>query len=341
MMQQQQNPMRGGADGVLKPMATIESQHEDMIHDCQFDYYSKKLATCSSDRTIKIFDVTGDLYHNSATLTGHEGPIWQIGWAHPKFGVLLASCSYDGSVIIHREGPPGNWVRAFEHKFHESSVNSVSWAPHEFGLVLACASSDGRVSILEHKNGSWGFKFFQNDSMGCNSVSWAPYSSSYSHAESDGSLIRRLATGSCDNLVRIWRSCDGGGEDGSWNEEKKVDENPHSNWVRDVAFAPNGAIPYTLFASCSEDCSVYIWKPKADSGAPPSRSSAVTWEPTLLKVFDAPVWRVSWSITGSVLSISTGDHNVSLWKQSVTGAWMQISSLDEQSGADLGGAAPM
>lgn len=136
-------------------MVEIESQHEDMIHDCQFDYYAKKLATCSSDRTIKIFDVTGDIYYNSSTLQGHEGPIWQVSWAHPKFGVLLASCSYDGSVLIHREAAPNNWVKAYEHNFHNSSVNSISWAPHEYGLILACASSDGKVSILEHKNNQW------------------------------------------------------------------------------------------------------------------------------------------------------------------------------------------
>lgn len=137
------------------PIATIDSQHEDMIHDCQFDYYSKKLATCSSDRTIKIFDVAGDVYHNCATLSGHEGPIWQIAWAHPKFGSILASCSYDGTVIIHRESPQNSWVKAYEHEFHESSVNSIAWASHEFGLMLACASSDGRVSILDHRNGTW------------------------------------------------------------------------------------------------------------------------------------------------------------------------------------------
>lgn len=314
------------------PVASIESLHEDMIHDCQFDYYSKKLATCSSDRTIKIFDVSGDIYHNSATLTGHEGPIWQIAWAHPKFGVLLASCSYDASVIIHREAPQNNWVRAHEHKFHDSSVNSISWASHEFGLVLACASSDGRVSILEHKNNSWSVEYFHNDALGCNSVSWAPYSSSSSHAEADGSLIRRLVTGSCDNVVRIWRSCEGAGEDGSWVEEATscglMGKTPHKDWVRDVAFAPNGAIPYMLFASCSEDRCVYIWKNKETAPGAPA-----VWEPTLLKEFDAPVWRVSWSITGSVLSVSTGDHQVSLWKQSVDESWMQISAIEEDNNA--------
>lgn len=136
-------------------ITSIDSQHDDMIHDCQFDYYSKKLATCSSDRTIKIFDVSGDIYHNSATITGHEGPVWQVSWAHPKFGVLLASCSYDGSVAVHREAPQNNWMKVIDHKFHDSSVNSIAWSPHELGLMLACASSDGKVSILEHKNGSW------------------------------------------------------------------------------------------------------------------------------------------------------------------------------------------
>ena len=28
----------------------------------------------------------------------HEGPVWQVAWAHPKFGSILASCSYDRKV---------------------------------------------------------------------------------------------------------------------------------------------------------------------------------------------------------------------------------------------------
>jgi len=48
----------------------------DIIHDMQYDYYSRRLATCSSDRTVKIFDISGEIYHNCATLQGHEGPVW-------------------------------------------------------------------------------------------------------------------------------------------------------------------------------------------------------------------------------------------------------------------------
>jgi protein transport protein SEC13 len=135
--------------------ASIETSHEDMIHDLQYDYYAKKLATCSSDRTIKIFDISGEIYHNSATLLGHQGPVWQVAWAHPKFGTILASCSYDGSVILHREVSPNNWSTIYEYRYHKSSVNSVAWAPHEFGLILACCSSDGFFSIIEYKGDRW------------------------------------------------------------------------------------------------------------------------------------------------------------------------------------------
>ena len=50
---------------------------------------------------IKIFSIqTLSLLH---TLQGHEGPVWQVTWAHPKYGDLLASASYDGKVIIWKE----------------------------------------------------------------------------------------------------------------------------------------------------------------------------------------------------------------------------------------------
>ena len=56
----------------------------------------------------------------------------------------------------------------------------------------------------------------QNDSLGCNSVSWAPFSALGSLLE-NGRSIKRLVTGSCDNMVRIWRQQEQGA---SWEEER-------------------------------------------------------------------------------------------------------------------------
>lgn len=313
------------------PVVSVDTNHDDMIHDSQFDYYSKKLATCSSDRTIKIFDISGGengagkgVYHNSATITGHEGPVWQVAWAHPKFGVILASCSYDGSVHIHREASQGSWIRLYEHKVHDSSVNSISWAPHEYGLILACASSDGRVSILEYReeSASWACSFILNDALGCNSVSWAPFNALGSILEG-GRSMKRLVTGACDNTVRVWQTDGQASSGGSvqWREEALQGGGRHGDWVRDVAWAPNTGIPFNIIASCSEDRSVRIWKQSEVGGE---------WVPTLLHQFDAPVWRVSWSVTGNVLAVSAGDHTVTLWKQSVDETWVQVTSVEEQ-----------
>jgi protein transport protein SEC13 len=138
--------------------------------------------------------------------------VWQVSWAHPKFGTILASASYDSRVIIWRDSSTSpqqsTWIKLFEHTLHTSSVNSISWAPHSLGAILACASSDGKVSVLEFKDdGSWDTKVFNAHGMGCNAASWAP-------AITPGSLIstqpqasgniKKIATGGCDNLVKIW-----------------------------------------------------------------------------------------------------------------------------------------
>lgn len=40
-------------------------------HDAVLDYYGRRLATCSSDKTIKIFEVEGDSHRLVDTLKGY------------------------------------------------------------------------------------------------------------------------------------------------------------------------------------------------------------------------------------------------------------------------------
>ena len=39
---------------------SFDPGHRDVVHDVQFDYYGKKVATASSDRMVKIFEVVGN-----------------------------------------------------------------------------------------------------------------------------------------------------------------------------------------------------------------------------------------------------------------------------------------
>ena len=50
----------------------------------------------------------------------HEGPVWQVAWAHPMYGNILASCSYDRKVIIWKENA-GTWEKLYEYSNHDSS----------------------------------------------------------------------------------------------------------------------------------------------------------------------------------------------------------------------------
>lgn len=39
-------------------------------HDAVLDYYGRRLATCSSDKTIKIFEIDGESHRLTETLKG-------------------------------------------------------------------------------------------------------------------------------------------------------------------------------------------------------------------------------------------------------------------------------
>jgi protein transport protein SEC13 len=126
--------------------------------------------------------------------------------------------------------------------------------------------------------------------------------------------------------------------------------------VRDVAWAPNLGLPTQIIATCSEVRPLWRWPGHgADAVSRQDHTVMVwtreeggsSWAGKALPPFGAVVWRVrcaltpsfvrgtesvlcgSWSVTGSVLAVSTGDNMVSLWKESLDGDWRRISSMSE------------
>ncbi|KAJ2223595.1 GTPase-activating protein S13 [Coemansia sp. RSA 520] len=293
----------------------FDTQHEDMIHDAQLDYYGKRLATCSSDGSIRIFEVSNQQQKFVEALKSHTGPVWQVSWAHPKFGSVLASCSYDGTVLIWKETGSGFAV-IHKHDKHQASVNAIAWASHELGPVLLCGSSDGKISLVSFtETGTWEVQMIRSaHATGVNAVSWAPVI-----AANEPTNLKLFATGGCDNNVKIW----------AYSDETKTHDvvqtlSGHSDWVRDVAFAPNSGLPRTYLASCSQDKNVYIWTRDA-------QSESLDWKQQALEPFPDVVWRVSWSLSGNVLAVSCGDNRVTLWKENVKGEWECISEANESS----------
>jgi protein transport protein SEC13 len=94
----------------------------------------------------------------------------------------------------------------------------------------------------------------------------------------------------------------------------------HSDWIRDLAFAPNIGLPKTYLASCSQDKTVIVWS--RDVGED-------NFKPNVLGSFGDVVWRVSWSLAGNLLAVSCGDNKVTLWKEGLTGKWELVGDINE------------
>ncbi|KAF1356130.1 putative nuclear pore complex subunit [Delphinella strobiligena] len=298
------------------------SGHDDMIHDAVLDYYGRRLATCSSDKTIKIFEIEGDSHRLTETLKGHDGAVWCVSWAHPKYGTILASSSYDGKVFIWRE-QNNQWQRIYDFTLHTASVNLIAWSPPEPGCHLACASSDGHVSVITFADNTFAHTIFQAHGLGVNAVSWSPslapgQLTSAQSATSQTQPLRRFVTGGSDNLVKLWDF-----DPATQAYSSMCTLQGHSDWVRDVAWSPT-PLSKSYIASASQDRTVRIWTCPASANP----SDAASWTSTELK-FDAVVWRVSWSLSGNVLAVSGGDNRVSLWKESLKGGWDCVKTIEE------------
>ncbi|EJT45094.1 vesicle budding-related protein [Trichosporon asahii var. asahii CBS 8904] len=218
----------------------VETQHEDMIHDAQLDYYGKRLATGSSDKTIRIFNVVkGEAKGEPVVLKGSHG-------------LTLPSALF---LPRARGEVQDGWERIKEHTLHSASVNSIAWAPYELGPILACASSDGKISVLSFQNdGSTDAVIFNAHGSGANTISWAPSvlasSSGQNKAAQPGQQVvpqKRFVSGGSDNAIRIWTFDETAKK---WVEEEEI--KGHDNWVRDVAWGPNIGLPGQYIASASQ-----------------------------------------------------------------------------------------
>lgn len=175
------------------------------------------------------------------------------------------------------------------------------------------------MSILEFKDdGTWHTRSFDAHAIGCNAASWAPTTSPgslFDNSLQKDQMQRAFVTAGCDNLVKIWTFYP---EADEWKLTETFDG--HSDWVRDVAWAPNIGLPLTMIASASQDKHVYIWHKELDGD----------WKKTDIRPegFSDVAWRVSWSHSGNVLAISCGKNKVYLYKETLDG-WEMIREIEQ------------
>lgn len=152
----------------------LTSNHQDYIHHIAFDVYGRRMATCSGDRFVRVWDLTdsGD-WNLVGEWQAHRGNVTRIAWAHPEFGSVLGTCGTDSDAKIWEErthailGSPDSgatlpaaagatnpslasrWSVKTQLTEARKAVNCLEFAPRHWGLKLATGSADGSVRIYE------------------------------------------------------------------------------------------------------------------------------------------------------------------------------------------------
>ena len=88
-------------DGDNNNSQVITSMHMDYIHHVAFDVYGRRMATCSGDRFVRVWDLTdsGD-FKLCGEWQAHRGNVLYV---HPEFGSVLATCGSDSDAKIWEE----------------------------------------------------------------------------------------------------------------------------------------------------------------------------------------------------------------------------------------------
>ena len=165
----------------------LKHSHESVINDVQFDFYGKRIATVSHDRSMKIWDIDshGDWYM-SADCRFNNFVFTRLSWAHPEFGQIIVSCSFSVVCVWEEQECElrddfrcsTSWSVKFQISDSRFPIVDVKFAPQHLGLRFASVSQDGIIRVYEPSDASnltyWpllaSFDPFQGHELRC--LSW-------------------------------------------------------------------------------------------------------------------------------------------------------------------------
>lgn len=292
--------------------------HVGTLYDAQYDYYSQRLATASSDGVVRIW--SADQRKMLAELP-HQAAVLHVAWAPGKCpAVQLATGAADGRVAIWRQEAFDQWSM-----LHSLTVTgptaAIAFCPAEYGLILAAAGSEGRdIWFFTGKDGGRDCRGITETLAaapgGLVALSWAPAASPSTlaagpAAKSASKAPRRLVSAAARS-VRIWR------HEETWSMREELIQGPGPA-VRDVAWRPNLGIPSSSVAMCFEDGLVQIWSQDMEGQA---WNMQVSWS------VNDEAWRLAWSKAGCMLAVSYGMNSCQLFKEGLVSEWKEVCNLD-------------
>ncbi|KAJ2725981.1 Cytosolic iron-sulfur protein assembly protein [Coemansia sp. Benny D115] len=321
--------------------------HEDRVWQLSWDPSGTKLASCSGDKSVRIwaplqnsqFFTTNDR-QSSGTMEVDQQPIgssWScleaVDNAHkrtirsvafePTRGRGLATASFDGTTAIWEEedGVSGQHECVATLEGHENEAKCVAWSPS--GQLVATCGRDKSVWIWE-SNGEGDFdciSVLMEHTQDVKMVLWHP-------------VEDILVSFSYDDTIKVWRE-----EDDDWYAAKTI--KGHTSTVWGGAFSPDGR----YLASVSDDRSVRVWMQEGGGcfGRSDQEITCVAQVPE--SVHSRAIYSVSWDRASSseqnaqdseglgYLATGCGDNRVRVFRVSRRNdgsAMLNVDMLCEQ-----------
>lgn len=300
-----------------EPSKVLASGHMDYVQHVAFDIYGRRMATCSGDRFVRVWDLTDQ---GGWSLVGawqaHRGSVTMLSWGHPEFGNLLATSGADHEAKIWEERTNAStaasrWTAKTQLTEARKAVSCLEFAPRHFGLKLATGSADGCVRIYEAVDvmnlAQWPLGATLQcfgDGLGVTCLSW-----------STGRFEPpTLVVGGAHPIVYRYTE-----SSRQWTPILVLPP-PARGDVLDVAWAPNVGRRYHYIAT-AEGQQLRIFKlARGEEGDKLELESTQTLEVS-------NTWRCQWNVTGTVLA-SSGDRGiVRLWKSDFMGNFKCVSKI--------------
>ena len=281
--------------------------HVELIRSVVFFPNGSMIASCSQDRTVRIWDVsTGAL---KKTLTGHSDVVRAV--AVSPDGMTLASASDDKTVKVW-DVQTGTLKRTINQG---DRAYSVAFSPD--GKTVASGSADYTVKLWDVQTGMLKRTLSGHGNL-VYPVAFSP----------DGKTV---ASGSYDNTVKLWDAQTG---------TLKRTLSGHGSFVYSVAFSPDGK----TVVSGSNDRTVKLWDAQTGglnrtlSGhnnfvhsavfSPDGHTVVSGSKDETIKIWDVQtgaltltltgdtkdVYGVAFSPDGRVLANGSGDKTIKFWR---------------------------
>lgn len=324
-------------NGVSGKEVAILKGHAAEIKSASFSIDGARIATGSSDGTVRIWQQDGQTWNQIAELAGHRGSVWAVLFRNEDSRLFTAG--KDGYCRLWKQSDEMShgsekWIEVSTIKASDQDLTAASMSMD--GDRIVTASDDGvarlwsrEVSLLEFE--SWASKgsmkgrsgivhtaVFSPDGRQVASAAYGDnrlriwntetfgstavldprgYATSSASFDEEGGTI---VTASFNGSANIWQ------KDFSTGEWKNVATLTHKGSLNDASFSPNG----DWVVTASENSTAHAWRRDALTGERPA-----SWtESIVLEGHKARLRTASFSPDGQLILTASDDYTARLWR---------------------------